>query len=258
MGVTRSERKALISQLERAGFVAAREEFRELLEAAERDGDVLHCWVARRLAGEPLAWLRGFVMFAGNKVRVDRGVYVPRPQTEPLARRAAELLPERGLAADLGTGSGAIAVALQQARPAARVLATDIDPSACRCAAKNGVEVYQGHLAEPLPKQLCGRFDLVVAVLPYVPTDELIFLPRDVRQYEPLIALDGKEKGMGVVEPAVLSSAVLLRSGGSLILEVGGDQDEQLLPVLDGAGFVTSQRFVDDEGDLRGIEAKRQ
>jgi release factor glutamine methyltransferase len=246
----------LASRLSGVGFVDAHEEAREMIEAAYGGDAVLHCWLTRRLAGEPLAWLTGFATFAGHRVLVDRNLYVPRPQTELLARRAMELLPERGLAADLCTGTGALAVALRRAHRHARVVGTDIDPNAVGCAAKNGVEVYQGHLADPLPHALFGHVDVVVAVVPYVPTEEMIFLPRDVREYEPRRALDGGRNGMLLLEQAAVSGAQLLHVGGSLLLELGGNQDRLLLPALDQAGFSLTARIHDDEGDLRGIEAR--
>jgi release factor glutamine methyltransferase len=233
----------------------AREEAREMIEAARGDGDVLRRWVTRRLEGEPLAWLTGSVTFLGHRVLVDRGVYVPRPQTGLLARRAIEFLPERGLAADLCTGSGAVALALRRARPGARVVGTDIDANAVVCAAKNGVEVYQGHLADPLPEVFFGQVDVVTAVVPYVPTAEMIFLPRDVRRYEPRRALDGGRNGTVLLAQAVVSGAQLLHVGGSLLLEVGGNQEEQLRPALRQAGFDVAVPLYDDEGDLRGIQA---
>ena len=180
---------------------------------------------------------------------------MPRLQTELLARRTIERLPEGGLAADLCTGSGAIAVALRNAQPTARVVATDIDARAVACAASNGVEVYQGHLADPLPEALFGQFDVVVAVVPYVPTGEMIFLPHDVQHYEPRRALDGGTHGTVLLEPAVVSGAQLLQPGGSLLLELGGTQDDLLLPVLSRAGFRITWRIYDDDDDLRGIEA---
>jgi release factor glutamine methyltransferase len=240
--------------LERAGFLDPREEAAELIEAAGGDADRLRDWVARRLDGEPLPWLTGYTVFNGHRIVVDRGVYVPRPQTEPLAQRAIDRLPEDGLAADLATGCGAIAVSLQQARPRARVVASDIDQSACRCAAQNGVEVYHGHLAQPLPPELHGRFDVVTAVVPYVPTEELVFLPRDVQRHEPGLALDGGPGGTSLLEEAAKSASTLLRRGGSLLLELGGTQDRALGPVFESAGFRLVYRIEDDDGDLRGVE----
>jgi release factor glutamine methyltransferase len=256
MGRARAQEKALAWQLARAGFPGAREEVREMVQAAGGDPAIWHCWASRRLDGEPLEWLIGFTVFMGHRVRMDRGVYVPRSQTELIARRAIEALPDGGVAADLCTGSGAVAVALRIGRPKARVVATDIDPDACRCAANNDVEVYQGHLAEPIPAELIGRFDVVVAVVPYVPTEEIIFLPRDVRNYEPRAALDGGASGIELLEQTISSSTRLLHAGGSLLLELGGSQDEQLAPALRAAGFDLVERLVDDEGDRRGLHAR--
>ena len=256
MSGARAEREAWVLQLARAGFPGAREEVREMIKASSGDPAVWHCWAHRRRDGEPLEWLVGFTVFMGHRIRVDRGVYVPRPQTELVARRAIEVLPEGGRAADLCTGSGAIAVALRSARPGARVVATDVDRNACRCAASNDVEVYQGYLAEPLPADLMGKFDVVVAVVPYVPSDEIVFLPRDVRKYEPRVALDGGIHGIALLEQAVSAGAGLLHPGGALVLELGGNQDERLAPALQTAGFDLVERLVDDEGDLRGLHTR--
>jgi release factor glutamine methyltransferase len=245
------------SLLAEAGCVAPLEEADELIEAADGDEGLLDRLVARRVIGEPLAWVTGSVVFAGHRIRVDTGVYVPRWQSEPLARRAVELLPDDGLAADLCTGSGAIAVALARARPMARVLATDVDPDACACARGNGVEVFPGHLASPLPASHRGLFDVVIAVVPYVPTDQLVYLPRDVREYEPLLALDGGPHGTQVLEQAVWAGAELLRPGGVLLLELGGDQAEALGGPLTAAGFAPAKLFEDDDGDVRGIETRK-
>jgi release factor glutamine methyltransferase len=256
MSTIRAQKKALAAQLARAGFPAADEEAQEMIEAARGDPAIWQCWARRRQEGEPLEWLIGFTSFMGHRVRVDRGVYVPRAQTELITRRAIDALPERGFAADLCTGSGAIAVALRNARPHARVVATDLDTTACRCAANNDVEVYQGYLALPVPAGLIGKFDVVIGVVPYVPADEIIFLPRDVRKYEPRVALDGGVNGIELLEQAISCSTRLLHAGGSLLLELGGSQDEQLLPGLQAGGFDLIERVVDDEGDLRGVHAR--
>lgn len=256
MSRARGQRKALALRLARAGFPAAVDEARELIEASGGDPAVLDCWASRRLDGEPLEWIIGFTVFMGDRVRVDRGVYVPRPQTELIARRAVQVLPPGGIAVDLCTGSGAIAVALQRAHPHARVVATDLDVAACRCAQKNDVEVYHGHLAEPIPEDLIGRCDVVTAVVPYVPTDHLVFLPRDVTRHEPRSALDGGAGGIELLKQAIVASANLLRPEGSLVLELGGNQDEQLSGVFQAAGFPLVEQLVDSDGDLRGVHTR--
>ena len=137
--------------LSESGCIAATEEARELMEAAAGDPSMLDALLDRRTKGEPLAWLTGSVNFCGIKLFVGQGVYVPRWQTEPLAMRAASLLPSRGVAVDLCTGAGAIAATLSRAEPSARVLATELDERALRCARRNGVSVFEGFLDDPLP-----------------------------------------------------------------------------------------------------------
>jgi release factor glutamine methyltransferase len=118
------DRVSVTEILTKAGCVAAHEEADELIEAAAGDQAVLRDLVSRRTDGEPIAWLTGTLTFCDVKLFVAPGVYVPRWQTEPLARRAAALLPPAGVAADLCTGAGAIAAALAAAVPTAHILAT--------------------------------------------------------------------------------------------------------------------------------------
>ena len=197
-----------------------------LREAAGDDERVLAGLVARRETGEPVEWIVGWAQFCGLRVRVNPGVYVPRVQTEALAVRAAAALPEGGVAVDLATGSGAIAMVLSVARPTARVVATELDPVAAACARANGVEVYEGDLDAGLPVDLCGKVDIVTANVPYVPTAAIAFLPRDVQQYEPRLALDGGADGLDLVRRVVEEVAPrLLKPGtGVAFVEVGVDQ----------------------------------
>src|SRR4051794_28670943 len=174
------------TRLAAAGCIAAEAEAAEL-SAVAPDAGTLAAWVTRRETGEPLAWITGMVAFAGERLSIVRGVYVPRVQTEELARRAAALLPRGGRALDLCTGAGAVAAHLRVAVPDARVVATDIDPVAARCARANGVPTAVADLAAAVR----GRFDVITAVPPYVPRDELRLLPRDVVRHEPRRALDG-------------------------------------------------------------------
>jgi release factor glutamine methyltransferase len=246
--------------------VAAEEEADELLDASGGSPDRLEALVARRCAGEPLAWLVGSVTFCGETVLVQPGVYVPRWQSEPLALEAATRLPRHGLAVDLCTGAGAIAVVLSRRRPEARVVATEIDPVAVACARANGIEVYQGDMSGPLPADLVGRavqgestgqVDVVTAVPPYVPSGELHLLPRDVLAHEPRAALDGGADGTLRLQQAAVEGALLLRPGGSLLLELGGDEAELLGPVLSDAGYSDVEVLLDEDGDTRGVVCRR-
>ena len=196
--------------------------------------------------------------FCGEIVVVHGGVYVPRWQSEPLALAALERLPEAGLAVDLCTGAGAIAVVLSRRRPRARVVATEIDPLAVACARANGVEVREGDLAAPLGAEFTARVDVVTAVVPYVPTDELRLLPRDVLAYEPRRALDGGIGGTALLVRAAWESVRLLQgAGGSLLLELGGEQADDLAPILDDVGLTEREVLLDEDGDLRGLICRR-
>jgi len=241
--------------LARAGFIAAEEEAAELIAAAAGDAAWLEAMLARRLTGEPLAWITGRVLFCGVDVRVDPGVYVPRWHSELIARRAAECLPEHGIAVDVCTGSGALACVLMVERPSARVLACDIDERAVRCAVGNGVEAYRGDLFAPLPHDVAGRVDVVCAVVPYVPTAELPLLQRDTFTFESALAYDGGVDGADLLRRAVAESTRWLRPGGALLLELGGDQPAAIAADLARHGYVDLRVLRDEEGDPRGVEA---
>jgi release factor glutamine methyltransferase len=247
--------EALAAVLAGAGFIAAEEEARELLAGAGGDAELLDSAVRRRLTGEPLAWITGSVRFCGAVIRIDPGVYVPRWHSETLARRAVERLPPNGTAIDLCTGSGAIAKTLTTSRPGARVVASDIDERAVACARANGVEVYRGDLFAPLPRTLRGCVDVVVGVVPYVPTDALPLLQRDTFTFEAPRHYDGGRDGTDIVRRVLIDGPRLLRSGGALLLELGGGQAEALRPDLARLGYVDVRVLADDDGDVRGIEA---
>jgi release factor glutamine methyltransferase len=238
-------------RLAAAGCVAATDEAAAMVRAATDPGH-LDAMIRRREAGEPLAWITGTTWFCGRPLVVDQGVFVPRPQTEELARRAAAVLPPGGRAADLCTGSGAVAAHLAATVPGARVVAVDIDERAVACARRNGVAAVRGDGAGPLRER---SVDVVTAVAPYVPTAALRLLPADVQRHEPRRALDGGADGLAVVGAVVAGAAGLLRPGGSLLLEVGGEQEAAVSALMAAAGLAEVTPWHDDDGDLRGMHA---
>lgn len=248
---------ALAARLAGAGCIAAGEEAALLTVAAAGDAGALEALVRRRSSGEPLAWLVGWVEFCGRRVVVDRGVYVPRAQTQALAARAASVLPPEGVAIDLCTGAGAVAHVLRSAQPGATVVATDADPAAVACARANEVDARLGDLDAPLPTALRGRADVLTAVVPYVPTAALALLPRDVMAYEPRSALDGGPDGLAVLRAVVALSTGWLRPGGWLFLELGGDQAGPVLAAMEGAKLDAREIFRDEEGDVRAAVGRR-
>jgi release factor glutamine methyltransferase len=250
-----TDRGALAELLADAGFVAAVEEAGELLDRAAGDPQLLDALVARRLTGEPLAWITGSVSFCGLEIGVDRGVYVPRWQSEPLALRAVERLPADGAAVDVCTGAGAIAKTLMTRHPGARVMATDLDERAVACARRNGVDALRGDLLAPLARALEGRVDVVVGVVPYVPTGDLRLLQRDTLTFESTLSYDGGEDGTALLRRVVAGSPRFLRRGGALLLELGGRQADALREDLARLRYVDVAVLRDEQGDVRGVEA---
>ena len=246
----------LVQQLAAGGCVAPQEEAAEVIRAAADGTRPLEELVARRLSGEPLAWITGFVRFCGLRVQVDPGVYVPRPHTLALARRAASLLPSDGIGVDLCTGSGAVAAVLVASKRGATVLATEVDPAAVACARRNGVRALLGSLDEPLPESIRGRVDVMTAVVPYVPAEELHLLPRDVLAHEPRHALDGGPGGTRFLEQVARLSAGWLAPGGRVLVELGGDQAVAIAGTIEGAGLSDIRVHRDEDGDARAIEGR--
>ncbi len=195
--------------------------------------------VRRRMCHEPVAYLVGYKPFYGLDITVDNRVLIPRPETEMLVERALaqaqRLLREgqRPVIADIGTGSGAIAVALAVNVPDALIYATDVS-AACMDVAETNVWRYgvgdqvrlaPGYLLDCLPEPV----DIVVANLPYVASGDLATLPKQVRDYEPVLALDGGVDGCDVLRELVRSIAsptgkARLKPGAMIFLEIGADQ----------------------------------
>ncbi len=182
---------------------------------------------------------------------------MPRWHTGPLARRAATLLPPGGVAVDLCTGVGAVAAVMGAAVPTARVVGTELDHRAAQCARRNGVEVFDGYLDDPLPPELEQRVDVLTAVVPYVPTDALRLLPRDVFAFEPRLALDGGAGGTLVLDEVVRRSVRWLRRGAWVLLELGADQPGPVGRLLRQTGLTDVDVMVDEDGDPRAICARR-
>jgi release factor glutamine methyltransferase len=246
-----------VAALRAAGCVAAEDEALALTEAAARLDRPLEELVRRRVEGEPLAWITGYVRFAGVDLEMRPGIFVPRPHSEWLAIRAGELLAGRGVLADLCTGCGAVGAAAGRIATFAEIWGTDIDAAAVDLARANGVHALRGDLDAPLRRSLHRRCTVVTCVPPYVPQDELALLPRDARDREPLAALvDGDADGLGTARRALAAGARLLTSGGRLLIEAGDAQCDALAGFARDAGYVEAGVHRDDDGQARGVEAR--
>jgi release factor glutamine methyltransferase len=221
--------------------------------------------VARRAAGEPLQYVIGWAPFGPLRLRVGPGVFVPRPETETLADRAAAFLRGRSrprVAVDVCTGSGAIACFLAAEAPGTRVLATELDPGALPWARANcerhGVELLAGDLDDPLPAELAGRVDVLCANVPYVPTAAIATLPTDVRDHEPRLSLDGGADGLDVLRRLVARAGRWLAPGGRLCCEIGEDQAATAAALLTAAGLAEVAVHQDLVGRDRIVEGARR
>jgi release factor glutamine methyltransferase len=217
--------------------------------------------LARLATGEPLPYLIGHWEFFGLDFRISPQVLIPRPETELLVEKALAWLdrhPGRRLAADVGTGSGCIAISLAVHQPDLQLLATDCSPEALQIASQNaerhgvsGRIRFQPanllHLSEPV--NLPAGFDLIAANLPYIPSQTLKQLA--VYGREPTQALDGGPDGLDLIRRLLVQARTLLAPGGLMLLEVEYRQGD-LARALGEASFPTAQVSVDR--DLAGQE----
>jgi release factor glutamine methyltransferase len=227
--------------------------------------------LCQRCGGVPLQYLTGTQPFMGLELTVEPGVFVPRPETEGLVEAALEVLSSvtAPLVVDIGTGTGAIALAIKRARPDARVLATDVSEAAVTLARTNAdrlgleIDVFAGRLLDPVPVELEGRLDLLVSNPPYVTAMEYETLPQEVKA-EPYAALVG---GIEVHTELVELAAGWLKTGGWLAVEIGAGQgpevaallrqrlaDVEVLPDLAGRDRVVLGRLGPPAGGLPGRE----
>jgi len=216
--------------------------------------------LCQRCAGTPLQHLTGEQAFRRIVLQVRPGVFVPRPETEVLVEVALEALgPAEGpVVVDVGTGTGAVALAIKDERPAAKVLATDLSPEAVELARANAarldleLDVREGDLLAPLPEELRGWVDLVVSNPPYVTPEEYGDLPPEVRT-DPALALLG---GVEVYERLAGEALRWLRDGGVLAVEIGADQGRAVAGVLEHA-FMDVRVQTDLAGRDRVVVGRR-
>jgi release factor glutamine methyltransferase len=254
---------AVVGTLRAAGCVFAEEEASRLVEAAP-DADRLAAMLQQRVAGLPLEHIVGWAEFCGLRIAVDPGVFIPRRRTELLVRKAARVAAASIAAAqiaaariaaaapagpglsivDLCCGSGAVAVAVAALVPGVSLHAADVDPAAVRCARRNlaplGGRVYQGDLYAALPPTLRGRVGVLVANVPYVPSEAVELMPREARLHEPRVALDGGPDGLDQVRRVAAGAGQWLAPGGHVLVEAGEDQAAVAAEVFRAAGLCPS------------------
>jgi release factor glutamine methyltransferase len=214
--------------------------------------------VARRAEAEPVAYLVGSKEFYGLEFKVDARVLIPRPETELLVDAVLDHLETRPdpdtLIADVGTGSGAIAIAIAANWEQARVYAIDLCADALAAARRNverldkrgQITLLQGDLLAPLPQKV----DIIAANLPYISGTDYARLSPGVRDYEPELALAAGPKGLDVIERLLAQAPEHLNPGGILFLEIGYDQGEAVLNLAHR--LIPNARYIGLRQDYHG------
>jgi len=209
--------------------------------------------VRRRVAGEPIPYIKGWTEFLGLELMVEPGVFVPRDSSEFLATQAIKRLRARRkpVHVDLATGLGTIALAVADAVPKATVFGTDLSDDAVKLARKNAKRLRldatfrAGDLFGAVPKKLAGKVDVITLHPPYVAKDEIEDLPDEIKEWEPVHTLtDNSDDGLGLVRRTVEEAPRWLRKSGWLLMEVDPDRARDVMPVYKAGGFkgVTSTK----------------
>ena len=225
-------------------------------------------FIRRRLRREPVAYILGRKEFWSLPLRVTPEVLIPRPETETLVAEALKILaPAEGKdfrILEIGTGSGAISVALARELPAATVVATDLSPKALAVAEENArrigvrerIRLLHGDLFHPVEKG--DGFDLIVTNPPYIPRGQLASLMPEVRDYEPKAALDGGKDGLDFFRRVVPAVDEYLRPGAWFLAEMGAGQDPQILKIAEKNPGLDSFAFARDLGGIYRVFKARK
>jgi release factor glutamine methyltransferase len=216
--------------------------------------------VQRRLAREPVARILGAKEFWSLPLKLSAATLVPRPDTETVVELALQLLaetqhPDRKLRIlDIGTGSGAILLALLAERPGAIGIGCDISLAALLTARRNAVDLALASRAFFVKcnyaAAFTGQFDLIVSNPPYIPSRDIARLDPEVREHDPHLALDGGPDGLDAYRALIPEAVRLLASGGALVVEAGRDQLTDITGLMSGAGLTT---ITEPRADLGGI-----
>ena len=226
--------------------------------------DAFEVAFARREKREPLQHITGTAAFRSLELSVGPGVFVPRPETEQVVQYAIDYLrqlPTPGVAIDLGTGSGAIAIAMAKEVPQTKVFAVELSEAAHAYAAKNivangvSVELRLGAMQEVV-SDLVGSLDVVISNPPYIPNSAIPIDP-EVKNYDPELALYGGEDGLDVIRDISGIAAALLRPGGLLVLEHADGQSDDIRELLLTDGWLNVSAFQDATMRYRTITAIR-
>lgn len=244
-----------VLQLDLTGLIAA-----SARKLDDREAAALESFIRRRIAGEPVARILGHKEFWGLSFALSPTTLVPRPDTETIVEAALSLLKQDGRLndalriADIGTGSGAILLALLSELPNAQGIGTDINRDAIHTAARNAAALGLNERARFIEcnyaDALRGSFDLIVSNPPYIPSRDIDDLAIEVRAHDPRLALDGGPDGLDAYRVIVPAAFELLVPGGVVVLEIGQGQESDVARLTAGAGLDAG---VSVKADLSGI-----
>jgi len=222
--------------------------------------------LSRRIKQEPVSYIVGRKEFWSLTFKVTYAVMIPRPQTETLVEAALQIFPPPSTPSilEIGTGSGAISVALATELPGASVTATDISPEALSVARENAsangvtsIKFIKGDLFNPLKKDT-ETYDLIVSNPPYIPSEEIPRLPAGIRDFEPHSAFDGGSDGLEYYRKIAGEAHHYLKPGGWLFLEIGYNQGQDVCHIMCGTGkFSPPKTLKDLSGNERVVKAFR-
>jgi len=233
-------RASVVERLRAAGCVFAEDEADIILQTSTEPARVAEL-VARRASGVPLEHVVGWASFAGLRLVLHPGVFVPRQRTEALVRQAVAVTPAGGTVLDLCCGCGAIGAAIATSVRNVRLWASDVDPAAVANARQNlrsaDAVVSLGDMDDAVPVQLRDRVDVVVANVPYVPSAHIAYLPAEAREHESRVALDGGTDGLDVLRRLAPRAVRWLRPGGWFLTECSTEQGPTASGVLRDAGL---------------------
>ena len=214
--------------------------------------------IDRRVNSEPVAYILGEREFWSENFKVSSATLIPRPETELLIYKIIDFFKNKNInILDIGTGSGCILLSILKELKFSRGTGIDISNSAIKVAQNNSIRLKLSNRAKfkvfDINKFNFGKYDLIVSNPPYIPSGEIKNLSKDIRNFEPDIALNGGKDGLDVVKKVIYKSSLILKNNGILVIEIGTSQYSRVLPIINKHGFRVIDKVQDYNNNVRCI-----